>query len=121
MPLVHLPINTVAFERLCIPARGVPRLRRGRNWDSICRSRTFQVRGAPRAWRNGSAEVGIGIQSVAHVPSRYAGLLAPGETAPPRSELGFNLSLTYLPGTRGSSRLAKRLRRGRNWDSIGAQ
>src|SRR5680860_1166064 len=96
MPLVHLPINTVAFERLCIPARGVPRLRRGRNWASICRSRTFQVRGAPRAWRNGSAEVGIGIQSVAHVPSRYAGLLAPGETAPPRSELGFNRGAVTL-------------------------
>ena len=54
--LVHLPINTVAFERLCIPARGVPRLRRGRNWDS----------------------------SVAHVPSRYAALFAVGE--PGRSD-----------------------------------
>ena len=56
MHLVHLPINTVAFERLCIPARGV----------------------------RGSAEVGIGIQSVAHVPSGYAALLAPGE--PGRSD-----------------------------------
>jgi len=38
-------------------------IRRGRNWDSICRSRTLRVRSAPRA-----------------LP-----------TAPPRSELGFNL------------------------------
>jgi len=39
---------------------------------------------------HGSAEVGIGIQSVAHVPSGYARLLAP----------------------------CPRLRRGRNWDSF---
>jgi hypothetical protein len=49
---VHLPVNPVAFERPCIPARVV-----------ACLSRTFQVRGAPHALR----------------------------TAPPRSELGFNL------------------------------
>src|SRR5680860_463946 len=37
-------MNTVAIERPCIPARVVPRLRRGRNWDSIYRSRTLRVR-----------------------------------------------------------------------------
>ena len=67
---MHLPINTDAFERPRIPARVVPRLRRGRNWDSICRSRTFQVRSllAPSdrgpVGAHGSAEVGIGIQLV---------------------------------------------------------
>ena len=67
--LVHLPINTVAFERPYIPARVVPRLRRGRNWDSICRSRTLRVRShcalrPGRSDAHGSAEVGIGIQLV---------------------------------------------------------
>jgi len=53
----------MAFERLCIPARGVTR----HGSAEVGRGVT----------RHGSAEVGIGLQSVAHVPSRYAALLAP--------------------------------------------
>gem|GEM_PF-6521581 len=64
----------IAPERPCIDDGGVTRhgsaevgigilIRRGRNWDSICRSRTLRVRSTPRAYAHGSAEVGIGIQS----------------------------------------------------------
>ncbi|HZJ52329.1 MAG TPA: hypothetical protein VFF07_16145, partial [Actinomycetota bacterium] len=42
-----------------------------------------------------------GIRTPLHPRSRRS-------TAPPRLELGFNLSLTYLPGTQRSSRLANR-------------
>ncbi|MDQ3218504.1 MAG: hypothetical protein M3Q18_11795, partial [Actinomycetota bacterium] len=49
--------------RPCIDDGCVERLRRGRNRDSICRSRTLRVRAAPLAFADGSAEVGIGIQS----------------------------------------------------------
>jgi hypothetical protein len=39
----------IAPERPCLDDGCVPRLRRGRNWDSICRSRTLRVRSTPRA------------------------------------------------------------------------
>jgi hypothetical protein len=46
--LVHLPINTVAFERLCIPARGVSR-----------HSRTFQVRSLLAPCDQGAATLSV--------------------------------------------------------------
>ena len=46
---MHLCVSPAAPERPRIDVGCVPRLRRGRNWDSICRSRTLRVRSAPRA------------------------------------------------------------------------
>jgi len=71
---MHLCVSLLAPGRSCIDDGGVPRygsagvgigilIRRGRNWDSICRSRTLRVRSTPSA-----------------LPA-----------APPRSELGFFL------------------------------